>query len=74
MSQVAGLASHTWGDWITAESIPTTSSRIRTIESPPLVLDIAQQFDAERAVVVSGAQPAVDLGRLEDEAAFLGRG
>ena len=39
---------------------------------PPLVLDVPQQLNPERAVVVGGANPAVDLGGLEDEAALLG--
>ena len=37
--------------------------------APPGVLDVAQHVDAERAVVVGGAEAAVDLGRGEDEAA-----
>ncbi len=39
---------------------------------PPLVLDVAEEGDAERPVVVGRAETAVDLGRLEDEAALLG--
>ncbi len=38
---------------------------------PPGVLHVAQQVDPQRAVVVGGAEAAVDLGRLEDEAAPL---
>ena len=37
--------------------------------APPGVLDVAQHVDPERAVVVGGAEAAVDLGRREDEAA-----
>src|SRR5690606_612585 len=37
--------------------------------APPRVLDVAQQQHADRAVVVGRAEPAVDLGRREDEAA-----
>ena len=37
--------------------------------APPGVLDVAQHVDTERAVVVGGAEPAVELGRVEDEAA-----
>ena len=37
--------------------------------APPGVLDVAQHVDPERAVVVGGAEAAVDLGRGEDEAA-----
>ncbi len=36
--------------------------------APPRVLDIAQHVDPEGAVVVGGAEAAVDLGRREDEA------
>ena len=36
--------------------------------APPRVLDVAQHVDAERPVVVGGAEAAVDLGRGEDEA------
>ncbi len=39
---------------------------------PPLLLDVAEQLDAERSVVVRRAEAAVDLRRLEDEAALLG--
>ena len=38
---------------------------------PPRVLHVAQQQDAERAVVVGRAEAAVDLGRREHEAAPL---
>ena len=38
---------------------------------PPGVLHVAQHVDPERAVVVGRAEAAVDLGRLEDEAAPL---
>ncbi len=38
---------------------------------PPGVLDVAQQVDPERSVVVGRAEAAVDLGGLEDEAASL---
>ena len=36
--------------------------------APPGVLHVAQHVDAERPVVVGGAEAAVDLGRREDEA------
>src|SRR5690606_15159107 len=36
---------------------------------PPGLLDVALEFDAERAVVVAGVDPAVDLAALEHEAA-----
>ena len=39
---------------------------------PPGVLHVAQHQHAERAVVVGGAEAAVDLGRREHEAAPLG--
>ncbi len=38
---------------------------------PPGVFDVAQHQHAQRAVVVGGAEPAVDLSRGEDEAARL---
>ena len=41
---------------------------------PPRVLDVAQQQHAERAVVVGGAEAAVDLGRREHEARGACRG
>ena len=40
--------------------------------APPGVLDVALELDAERAVVPAARQAAVDLARLEDEAAPLG--
>jgi hypothetical protein len=39
---------------------------------PPAVLEILLELDAEGAVVPHRAGSAVDLGRLEDEAAPLG--
>ena len=39
--------------------------------APPRVLDVAQHVGAEGAVVVSGADTAVDLGRRENEPAPL---
>ena len=39
--------------------------------APPCVLDVAQQQHTDGAVVVGGAKAAVDLGRLENEAAAL---
>ena len=42
--------------------------------APPAVLDVALELDAERAVVPDRAEPAIDLGGLEDEAAPLGEG
>ena len=39
---------------------------------PPRFLDVAQQLDTQRPVVVRGAEPAVDLGGLKDEATLLG--
>ena len=38
---------------------------------PPALLDVLLELDAERAVVPHGAGAAVDLRRLEDEAAAL---
>src|SRR3546814_18028483 len=35
--------------------------------APPRVLDVAEQEHADGAVVVGGPEPAVDLGRREDE-------
>ena len=40
---------------------------------PPLILHVAQQQHPEGAVVVSGAEPPVDLRRLEHEAPSLGQ-
>src|SRR5690606_25196694 len=39
---------------------------------PPLVLHVAQHQDADRSVVVGGADASVDLRRLEHEAAAFG--
>ncbi len=41
--------------------------------APPGVFDVAQHEHPERPVVVGGAEPAVDLGRGEDEAPPLGQ-
>jgi hypothetical protein len=38
---------------------------------PPVLLDVALELHAERTVVPHRARAAVDLGRLEDEAAPL---
>jgi hypothetical protein len=40
--------------------------------APPHPLDVALELDAERPVVPARPDPAVDLARLEDEAAALG--
>src|SRR5262245_62948057 len=39
--------------------------------APPRLLDVALELDAERSVVVAAVEAAVDLARLEDEAAPL---
>jgi len=41
--------------------------------APPGLLDVVLQLDPERTVVVARADPAVDLARLEGEAAALGQ-
>jgi hypothetical protein len=41
--------------------------------APPGLLDVVLELDPERTVVVAGADPAVDLARLEGEAAALGQ-
>src|SRR5712664_2712201 len=41
--------------------------------SPPALLDVLLELDAERPVVPHGAEAAVDLGRLKHEAAPLGQ-
>src|SRR5262249_60128581 len=41
--------------------------------TPPALLDVFLQLDAERPVVPDGAEAAVDLGGLKHEAAPLGR-
>ncbi|BDZ46659.1 hypothetical protein GCM10025866_25680 [Naasia aerilata] len=47
--------------------VPTAHDR-----APPLALDVLLELHAEGAVVPGGPGPAVDLARLEDEAAPLG--
>ena len=42
--------------------------------APPAFLEVLLQLDTERSVVPHRAEPAVDLGRLEDEAPALGQG
>ena len=42
--------------------------------APPGLLDVALEFDAERAVVPTGADAAVDFAGGEDEASPLGEG
>src|SRR5207237_10284364 len=39
--------------------------------SPPVVLQVALQFDAERSVIPQAVQSAVNFARLENEAAPL---
>jgi hypothetical protein len=41
--------------------------------APPGLLDVVLELDPERTVVVARADPAVDLARLEGEAAALGQ-
>src|SRR4029453_5904606 len=41
--------------------------------APPGLLDVVLELDPERTVVVARADPAVDLARLEGEAASLGQ-
>ena len=41
---------------------------------PPSFLDLAFQFHAQRPVVPSGAQAAIDFAALKDKAAALGQG
>ena len=61
-------ASHTAGGDRMAASRPTTSVPALHHGLPPGVLHVAQQVDPEGPVVVGGAEAAVDLRRLEDEA------
>ena len=65
------LASQTRGCMRIAASSPSMSSRSRTIARHQRVLEVPLELDAERTVVPDGARAAVDLGRLEDEAAPL---
>src|ERR1043166_7627268 len=39
------------------------------VVAPPEVLDVALELDAERTIIPGGSETAVDLARLEDEAA-----
>ena len=41
---------------------------------PPKVADVAQQFRAQRAVVIGAGQPAVDFGSRINEASPFGKG
>ena len=63
-------AAHTAGGLRMAASRPTTSSRRCTIDSHHRFLTL-RAVDAERAVVVRGAEAPVDLRRLEDKAPAL---
>src|SRR5262249_1629069 len=49
------------------EDVPAEGDRV----APPEVPDVALELDAERAIVPGGAEAAVDLARLEDEAPAL---
>src|SRR5262249_5543361 len=42
--------------------------------APTRVLDVALQLDTQWAVIPAGAQPTVDLARLEDDAPAFGQG
>ena len=64
-------ASQTLGCWMIAESSATMSSRSWSIARHHSALTLFLQQHAVVAVVVGGADPAVDLGGREDEAAPL---
>ena len=49
------------------------SDRSRTIDRHHSLLDVTQQLDTERPVVVGGANSSVYLGGLEYEASLLGQ-
>ena len=64
-------ASQTRGCWMIAESIATMSSRSVSIARHHSVLDVVLEQHPVVAVVVGRADPSVDLGGGEDEAAAL---
>ena len=68
------MASHVFGCRMIALSSATMSSRSWIIARHHAFFTLRLEQDAVVAVVVRGAEPAVDLGGLEQEAAALAEG